>query len=70
MNVVAIDPTKGVRKSILLTNEQMEEVEQFRLHVRNVRGRMPSESAAIAELVQEGLRRFREQQERERQKKP
>jgi hypothetical protein len=63
MAVVAIDPSRGVRKSILLTHEQVEELEQFRLYLRSARGRMPSESAALAELIQEGVRRWREEQE-------
>jgi hypothetical protein len=64
--VVAIDTTKGARKAVLLTNEQLTEIEQFRLWARTVRGRMPSESAAIAELIQEGLRQWREDREAER----
>jgi hypothetical protein len=44
----------------------MAEIEEFRLYISAVRGRMPSESAAIAELIQDGLRQWREQQKAER----
>jgi hypothetical protein len=65
MSVVAIDMTKGARKTVLLTNEQMAEIEEFRFWVRAVRGRLPSESAAISELIQDGLRHWREERETE-----
>ena len=68
MTVVAIDTTKGVRKTVLLTNEQLAEIDDFRLHLRRVRGRLPSESAALAELIQDSLRRFREREQPERER--
>jgi hypothetical protein len=63
MDMVAIDPTKGVRKTVLITHEDEAAVDDY----RRAQQRIPSESQALADLIRRGLQQWR--QERERQKK-
>jgi hypothetical protein len=63
MGLMAIDTGRNVRKTLLLTKEEAAEVEDFRVSLRAVLGRVPSESAALAELIRKGLERWREERE-------
>jgi hypothetical protein len=55
MSVVAIDRTKGSRKVFLHPHELAEQIDAWRRAQRPI----PSESAAIAELVRQALERWR-----------
>jgi hypothetical protein len=58
MSVVAIDRTKGSRKVFLCPNELADKLDAWRSAQRPI----PSESAAIAELVRQALKQWREKQ--------
>jgi hypothetical protein len=70
MAVVAIDTTRNVRKTLLLTHEEAAEVEDFRVSLRAELGRVPSESAALSELVRRALKQLREEKAGRKGRKP
>jgi hypothetical protein len=63
MQTVAIDRTKGVRKSALVTHEEAAAIDDYRLYRRADLGKIPSESQAVAELIRRGLEQFKREQE-------
>jgi hypothetical protein len=68
MALVAIDTERNVRKTVLLTHEEAAAVEDFRVSLRETLGRVPSESAALAELIRRGLQQVDEEQKTKRKK--
>jgi len=66
MGLVAIDTTKNARLSVVLPLETVEAVDRYRFARRAKLRRIPSQSAALAELIQRGLEAF----EREEQPPP
>jgi hypothetical protein len=66
MGLVAIDTTRNVRKTVLLTHDEAAAVEDFRVSLRETLGRVPSESAALGELIRRGLEQWRQEQKTER----
>jgi hypothetical protein len=69
MGFVAIDTTKNARMSVVLPLETVEAVDRYRFARRAKLRRIPSQSAALAELIQKGLEAF-EREERKSEKKP
>lgn len=65
MGLVAIDTARNVRKTVLLTLDEAQEVEDFRVSLRAVLGRVPSESAALAELIRRALEQVRLERDKE-----
>jgi hypothetical protein len=66
MALVAIDTDRNVRKTVLLTHEEASAVEDFRVSLREVLGRVPSESAALSELIRRALDAWQKEQAKER----
>ena len=65
MDVVAIDRAKNVRKMVLLTHEEVRDLTAY----RRAQETIPTESAAIAELLRWALAAWREEDEREGKKR-
>jgi hypothetical protein len=66
MSVVAIDRTKGSRKVFTCPHELAAEIDAWRATQRPI----PSESAAIQELVRQALERWRKERAGARERKP
>ena len=62
MSAVAIDRTKGSRKVFLCPHELAAEIDTWRATQRPI----PSESAAVVELVRRALERWRKDQREKR----
>jgi hypothetical protein len=63
MQTVAIDRTKGMRKVFTCPHELAEQIDAWRSAQRPI----PSESAAVAELLRRALKQWHDEQKRRRQ---
>jgi hypothetical protein len=70
MQIMPIDATRNARLAVVLPHEMVEEIDAYRVARRATLGRIPSQSAALAELIQKGLERWREERAEPKGRKP